>query len=141
MAMLSSFDVTAHDQDIALTPMNVVRVYDGDTITVNLPGQLDVFGKNLGVRIGGIDTPEMVSRCATAAERQTERDKALLAKRFVEDKIASSKEIVLKNLDRDKYFRLLARVSVDGQDLSQLMIMKGLADPYDGGTKKGWCGR
>ena len=41
---------------------------------------------------------------------------------------------------RDKYFRINARVIADGQDLSEMLVVKGLAIPYDGGTKtKDWC--
>ncbi len=41
---------------------------------------------------------------------------------------------------RGKYFRIVARVVADGQDLSEMLIEKQLAVPYGGGTKtKEWC--
>jgi len=131
----------SHTQDITLTPANVIRVYDGDTITVDLPGQLDVFGENIGVRLLGIDTPELVSKCPTQLERDVEKAKALIVKQFLINSIQAGKTITLSELDRDKYFRLLSRVLIDDVDIGQVMITKGLADPYDGGTKLGWCGR
>jgi len=47
--------------------------------------------------------------------------------------------IKLTNLRRDKYFRLLAEVSIDGEDLGYSLIKNDLARPYDGGKKIGWC--
>jgi len=126
---------------IDLSRSDIVRVYDGDTFTVNLPGALPVFGHELGVRIAGIDTPELVSRCDTLQQRQDEKVKALIARQMLVDSLAQSNTIRLMDLDRDKYFRLLARVEVDGRDLGDDLIDKGLADPYSGGTKIGWCGR
>ena len=35
--------------------------------------------------------------------------------------------------------RINADVFVDGADFAQLQIEKGLAVPYDGGTKDSWC--
>ena len=44
-------------------------------------------------------------------------------------------KIVLYNLGRDKYFRLLASVKVDNIDVAEYMIKKGLTKEYDGGKK------
>ena len=38
-------------------------------------------------------------------------------------------------MERGKYFRIVARVIADGEDISDLLIERQLADPYDGGTK------
>jgi len=49
--------------------------------------------------------------------------------------------ITLKNVERGKYFRIVATVEADGQDVADLLIQEGLAVVYDGGTKvKDWCG-
>lgn len=128
-------------ESIELSTKNVVRVYDGDTITVNLPGLPPVFGDALGVRISGIDTPELVSHCTTPVLKAAEKYKAQQARQVVEDLVLKGNTVVLSELDRDKYFRLLAKVSVDGVDVGALLIQQGLADSYDGGTKISWCGR
>ena len=47
-------------------------------------------------------------------------------------------KIVLYNLGRDKYFRLLASVKVGNIDVAEYMIKKGLAKSYDGGVKTDW---
>ena len=40
-----------------------VRNYDGDTITFNLPNLHPIIGKNIRVRLNGIDTPEIKGIC------------------------------------------------------------------------------
>ncbi|MCJ7765924.1 MAG: thermonuclease family protein [Thiovulaceae bacterium] len=43
-------------------------------------------------------------------------------------------------MKREKYFRILADVYVDGEALGEMLIYNGLAVPYDGGHKgKEWC--
>ena len=41
-------------------------------------------------------------------------------------------EITLHDIEREKYFRIVASVIVDGQNLSDLLLAKKLAVPYDG---------
>jgi hypothetical protein len=41
---------------------------------------------------------------------------------------------------RGKYFRIVGRLIADDVDISDLLIQRQLAVPYDGGTKgKDWC--
>ena len=40
---------------------------------------------------------------------------------------------------RDKYFRILARVMADGQEVAEELVKAGLAVRHDGGKKKRWC--
>jgi len=114
---------------------NVVSIYDGDTFTVNLSEkefQHKVFYHRIGVRIRGIDCPEMTDKRTEILE------KARLAKQFTVNKLRNSKNIVLRNPSRDKYFRILADVEIDGQNLSDMLIKEGLAKKYDGGKKESW---
>jgi endonuclease YncB( thermonuclease family) len=127
-------------EEIKLIPEDVVSIYDGDTLTVQIPYLPDVFGDRLSVRVNGIDTPEMRSDCATKAERDAEKILAIKARDAVGEMIANGKRVTLTNLDRDKYFRLLATVVVDGRVVGDELIARGLAVPYSGGTKVGWCG-
>lgn len=124
---------------ITLTPSSIERVYDGDTFYINLPDLPDVFGKRLGVRIVGIDTPEMRSKCKTRVQKANEKKLALDAKDSLTSKLQNAKVIELTDLQRDKYFRLLAEVKVDGNNVSEALIAEGYAVAYDGGTKAGWC--
>ena len=54
--------------------------------------------------------------------------------------LEQAQQIDLVDVERDKYFRVVAKVNVDGRDLSQLLLEEGHAVIYDGGTKsKDWC--
>ena len=110
----------------------VVSVYDGDTFRCNIDGLSDIIGKNISVRIRGIDTPEMTDKNPYV------KAKAIDARDFTRRKLLSAEVVELKNIDRDKYFRILADVYVDGEKLSELLLKAALAQEYDGGKKPSW---
>ena len=112
---------------------DIVSIYDGDTFTVNIRDWPAVAGERISVRIAGIDTPELRSRC------DSEKSKARAAKQFTVSILRNAKHIELQNLQRDKYFRLLSEVWVDGKNLGQQLLDGGFAVPYSGKTKVDWC--
>ena len=107
--------------------------YDGDTCTVSLPDLPPIFGDHITVRLAGIDTPEMKGIC--------EEEKALArqAQAFTQKLMVQAQKIELQEPKRDKYFRVLARVMADGQEVAQELVKAGLARSYDGGKKERWC--
>ena len=108
---------------------------DGDTCSFTIHGVHPLLGHRIAIRLAGIDTPEMHGKC--------EEEKALAreAKMFVESLLSQAQDIHLVGAKRGKYFRIVARVEADGQDVSDLLIQEGLAVPYEGRTKvKEWCG-
>jgi micrococcal nuclease len=107
--------------------------FDGDTCTVTIQNIPEIFGKKISVRLKGIDTPEIRGKCPD------EKRKALESKKFINSYLKNAKRIDLENTERGKYFRILANIVADGKDLSTLMIEKGLARPYQGEKRKGWC--
>ncbi|POP51226.1 nuclease [Zhongshania marina] len=111
----------------------VRTIYDGDTFRVNIDGWPAVVGDSMPVRIKGIDTPELRGKC------QREKEAARAAKQFSVARLREGKLIELKGIERDKYFRLLAEVWVDGVSLGEQLILGGFAVPYGGGTKVDWC--
>lgn len=113
-----------------ITDFTIIKVRDGDTFMINIPNIPDVFGKNIAVRIRGIDTPELND------SREEIRKISIQAKEELEKLLLNAKEITLYNLGRDKYFRLLASVKVDNVDVSEYLIKKGLAKKYNGGKKE-----
>ena len=121
----------AVDYKEEIKDFTVVKVRDGDTFIIDIPNIPDVFGKNIAVRIRGIDTPELNDK------REEIKTIAIKAKEELEKLLLNSKNITLYNLGRDKYFRLLASVKVGNIDVAEYMIKKGLAKSYDGGNK-GW---
>ena len=107
----------------------VIKVRDGDTFVITIEDTPDVFGEEIAVRIRGIDTPELNDK------REEIKAIAIKAKEELEKLLTSGKKIVLYNLGRDKYFRLLASVKVGDIDVAEYLIKKGLAKEYDGGAK------
>ncbi|MCI5165188.1 MAG: thermonuclease family protein [Candidatus Electrothrix sp. GM3_4] len=117
-----------------LTGVRFVKNYDGDTITVDLKGQHPLFGDNIPIRVAGIDTPEIRGKCAQ------EKELAREAKNVVHKIMSKAQKITLKNVQRGKYFRIIADVQADKKDVADILIKKRLAVRYDGGTKGfDWC--
>jgi len=115
-----------------------VHVYDGDTchIVFKMPNSNEYY--KWIIRIIGIDTPELKSKNAN------EKKAAIEARDFIRNLILD-KIIMVECLDFDKYGRLLGELYIDDNTsltslypLSKLMIEKGYAKAYDGGTKAGF---
>ncbi len=111
----------------------VTSIYDGDTFRATINGWPAIIGERIPIRINGIDAPEMKGKC------QKEIQLARQAKQFSVERLRSAKKIELRNLRREKYFRLLADVYVDGDNLGAMLMNKGLARTYGGGLKMSWC--
>ena len=128
-----SFATQAAPQYGTVTVSKVISVYDGDTFRVNIDSLPPIVGKNIPIRVNGVDTPEIRGKC------QYEKDLALEARDFVRNKLANAIEIKLTNLQRGKYFRVVANVLVDGVSLEQELLDNELAYEYSGGKKLSWC--
>lgn len=105
-------------------PAGVCRAVDGDT--------LDCAGAR--IRLVDIDAPELNGQCP-AEIQMAERAKlaAMIA-------LANAPAHVTPERGKDRYGRLLARVSVDGRDLGETLMAQRLARPYSGGRRGDWCG-
>lgn len=112
----------------------ITSIYDGDTFRANINGWPAVVGQRVPIRVMGIDTPELRAKC------DSEKKLARAAKQFTVAKLRAAQRIELRDIQRGKYFRLLAYVFVDGVSLGKMLIDQRLAVAYDGGTKKDWCG-
>lgn len=112
-----------------------MRNYDADTITFDIPQVHPLLGKAIAIRVNGVDTPEIKTK------NKCEKDAGRNAKRLVENLLKRAKRIDLMNVKRGKYFRIVADVIIDGQNLTDYLLKNQLAYAYDGGTKKkvNWC--
>lgn len=119
----------------SLQCVQYLRNYDADTITVNVPGLHPLLGKKISIRVSGIDTPEMRTK------NMCEKEKAKIAKKWVKHVLSTAKRIDLRHIKRGKYFRIVADVFVDGLNLTDILLDKGMGYPYEGGTKRkiNWC--
>ena len=101
---------------------DVVRIVDGDTLVVNLPG-----GGEDKVRLIGIDAPEVAKAGAEAECGAAEAETAL-------NGLAVEAVILIADPsqgDRDKYSRLLRYAeSESGLDLNRELLRLGLAREY-----------
>jgi endonuclease YncB( thermonuclease family) len=108
----------------------VIKVYDGDTITIAtiLPNTTDKTVYRFSVRLLGIDSAEI--KGSTFAEKECAiKAREALAKQIM------GKMVSLKNVSLEKYGRILADVYCNNVHINQWMIDNGLAVAYDGGTK------
>jgi micrococcal nuclease len=113
----------------------IATVHDGDTFEVIVP-DLPAPLQRVGIRVRGVDAPEMEGRAKCAAERVL----ANQAREFTVAFLAGGK-LQLEDLAWDKYGgRIDARVLVNGKDLAPALIAAGLGHPFNGdGKRAGWC--
>ena len=81
-----------------------VKVYDGDTIEVMAGGP-----SSLRIRLHAIDAPEKGQPFSNVARKRTRE-------------LTEGKRVRVEVRDRDQYDRLVARIYVDGTDLSEQLI-------------------
>ena len=111
-----------------------LKNYDGDTIRFNLPGYPPIAGKDIRVRVNGIDTPEIKGKC------KKEKYEARQARDMVADILKGAEQITLRNMKRGKYFRIAADIIIDGESLGDILVEAGVAVHYNGGKKTHkWC--
>jgi endonuclease YncB( thermonuclease family) len=112
----------------------VISIYDGDTIRVNINNLPPIIGQNIRIRLSNIDTPEIKGQCSR------EKKLALIARDRLRQLVNNAHTIEIHNLQRGKYFRIVADLMLDGQNASDILINENLGVPYKGGKKiHSWC--
>ena len=77
LVIVLAFTAQAKPQYGTVTVSKVISVYDGDTFRVDINSLPPIVGKNIPIRVNGVDTPEIRGKC------QYEKDLALEARDFV----------------------------------------------------------
>ena len=116
------------------TEIVIERVVDGDTIALSEP----IAGADK-IRLDGIDTPETRS-----AKCRKERNLGYEAKGFARALLEGRAVTVVHSGKKGRYGRLIARIVIDGQDYSQIMLDKGYAVRWtkawrETPKEKRWC--
>ncbi|GAB4372205.1 MAG: hypothetical protein Kow0042_15410 [Calditrichia bacterium] len=102
---------------------NVIDVYDGDTIRVDVDLGMKTWVKNERIRLARINAPEL---------RGEEREKGLISRDFLRSQILN-KEVMLETFkDKEgKYGRYLAEVWVESNgewiNVNDMMVSEGMA--------------
>lgn len=122
--------VALDDGDKAL----VIKVYDGDTLTIGFRHGSSNRPVRSSVRIRGIDTPELRSTS------EVEKRMASVAKSRLEE-VTFRKQVTLISPKSDKYGRLLCDLSTDDiKSISQYMLEdKDICREYEGGKRQPWA--
>lgn len=118
----------------AKIPVDVTYVVDGDTFDGRLHAGPDriVAGR---IRLRGVDAPELHGQCESEIARAEEAKAALR-------RLLAEGEVVLSAPGEDKYGRVLADVATrKTPSVAAALIAAGVARPYGGGHRSGWCGR
>lgn len=110
----------------------VDSVYDGDTVTIIFFFKGSVY--KMSCRLIGIDTPEIKTK------NPEEKKEAIISRDYLRSRILNKyKKVVFGKMD--KYGRPLINIYDKKsflnrkKSLNEEMILKNLANPYDGGKK------
>lgn len=125
-----AFNVNAEEYKV-----EVKKVLDGDTFQIEwpcLPKELST----ISIRIKGIDTPEIHTKC------DLEKERGLYAKAMLSNTI-EGKEVIISNCEWDKFGgRWDCDVKTSRGDIASNFINNGLAIPYYGEKKThDWCSK
>ena len=107
------------------------RIVDGDTIDISIDLGFDLTKKER-VRLAGIDTPEKRTK------NPKEKEMGYQATEFLEMHLMEATNLTVKTEKDGKFGRMLGwlyKSEKDTMSINQIMIDKGYAWPYDGGTK------
>ena len=123
LLFLLILSTNVYAQKKCISRVKYIRTYDGDTFFVDIKNAPKIFGKNIGVRIRGINAPEI--------RGNTDKKAAIKARDFVHYEILTSKKLKICNCSRGKYFRIICDVRTSKyKDLGKEMIKRKLAEVY-----------
>ena len=109
-----------------ITKGKVIKVYDGDTITVASKYYNDVY--KFVIRLNRIDTPEIRTK------NNNEKERALFVRDKLREKIMN-KIIKIEVIKLEKYGRLLCEIYYNNENLSNWLLDNEYAKEYYGGKK------
>lgn len=111
-----------------ITSGKVIKVYDGDTITIATKVNISDLVYRFPVRIRGIDCPEI------RGKTEHEKELAIEAKNVLNG-ILMNRIVTLKNVATEKYGRILADVYLGNMSIAEWLLQNNYAVKYTGGEK------
>ena len=96
----------------------IVKIFDGDTIYVDIEGVHPLLGSGIGVVLNDVDTPELDHRAKCDREKKLGQK----AKAFVEQRLFNAEKIELRNVIRGRWFAINADIFYDGKDLGAELL-------------------
>ncbi len=110
--------------------VEIDRVIDGDTVDVVIDLGFEIF-INERVRLAGIDAPE------TRTRDWIEKQKGIATKNWLQDRLNDAYEsdtpIILRTTKynpRGKFGRCIGTLYIEGTNINEEMLYKGLAEEY-----------
>lgn len=108
---------------------SLIGVVDGDTIDVWVDLGFSIRIQQR-LRLDGINTAEM------RADDPGERARAQAAKARLAALLPPEFVVRTRKDKREKFGRILAEIVVGERSINRVLVEEGLAQPYDGGTRK-----
>lgn len=99
-------------------------VADGDTFYATIPGWTHIIGDSIKVRLLGVN-------CLETRASQDSTHLAQQAKAFTQRVLSRATLISLKETQRGSFFRVIAEVQVDGEDIGRMLVENGLCVECD----------
>ena len=101
----------------------VIKVYDGDTITVDFDLGFGIVLKKQTIRLFGINTPEV---------RGAEKATGIVSRDALRQRILGKQVTIKTSKDKKgKYGRWLGEVFVEDENINQWLITEGYAKEYN----------
>jgi len=134
--LLSTSAFATTDKNGVTYDVTVIRVNDGDTITISAPWVPAPMKKEIAIRVYGVDTPEKGWRAKCESENQMALGASLFTARMVD--AAKHRQVILMGWDKFGG-RVLGDFILDGKSLRHALIEAGHAREYFGDAKQSWC--
>ena len=97
---------------------DIIKVYDGDTVTAVVDLGFSVKMK-MRIRLTEINAPEV---------RGEEKIEGLKSRDFLREKILDKTVTIRTEKTRGKYGRYIATIYLEGENINELLVKKGLAE-------------
>ncbi|WP_318515265.1 thermonuclease family protein [Photobacterium leiognathi] len=136
--LLSSFNSFASDDEIFTA--TVLKIPEPDILNVDIPTFPDITGRDVYVRMLGVDAPSINGSC------DEEKLLAMKALTYINSRLKKiPARIALTNMKRGNYFLYHAEVLVNGSSLGEELVIQGYArhvEQHEQGkriTRVDWC--